>query len=1231
MRFSPKSITGTPAYATGRSDSRPLERRSRHLTSLRRHCGALAAALALCFNTAPAAAQVSNLAAFDDTTTQLFNFNLAGGKDIAQAFTTGSQTGGYAVGSIRLRFSTTPTGVTVKVGSGQPHSLTSPVTLTSPTTLATGVNTFTAPSGTTLTADTTYYVVATATTGNIQATSSTAEDAGAGTGWTIADSRLTRLPSTSPTFNRTTAGPLFLAVDVGPGPPAQPTVTTGGAQNTLNVSWAAPTNTGTGAITDYDVRWREWRQGEWTEIDDTSASTALSATITGLKAGQWYEVQVRAQNASGVSTWSSAASQLTELDPAQTRRSYTLLSNLNVPDGFLSPAETLAIRNYQQQFSTGNQRPFYRLGAIVIDFSVAPSADVTVTLGTGPASTRGSPFGAATLGDPVILDNPSSLAAGELTFAAPEGTLLKADTTYHVRISGSSGQVQIDNTEYRISDIGVPKSDFINAVGWSLANSARHQSKSTQGAFTHVFGRIKLHVVGGSRPGESGSEPVRPPGLAGNLRQSVDGAVALTDYDAAQAFTTGSHAGGYALDAITLDFSTAPSNDVTVQVVTGLSDPDDPVTLVNPAALAAGALRFTAPPNTVLKADTTYYVVVEGSGALAYTNSKANDFAVLGWIITDSYRRDASATGPFSEQSYALRFNVEGALVPVPPTVFESQDVHMTLKAWLARFGRTVSDQAVDAVTARLTATRRAGVTAALAGQALPSIAFDEGETGGNAAADRAAGPTKADRHRARNAMDRLMALAGFGPGLPPAAPGLPGPGFGIGVRDKSGSVTVFGLEPDSLPRFASRAVTQRELLAGTSFDLTARAGDGKGGGLASVWGRGAIARFGGREGGLSLDGEVIAGFLGADWAPAPRSGSDPGQAGAAIRTVGLALGHSTGNGGWRGGSGSGDIKARLTGLYPYAGVALSDRLSVWAAAGWGIGKVTVTPEGGTKLSADLQMGMGAAGLHGLVLRPKDGEGLWLSVTGDARFTHTESKAAKSAAGSLSATQAQTWLVRAGIEGRRPFTIAEPGSRAGVTITPFFEAAARFDTGDAETGLGADLGSGLAISAPESGFSLDLKGRALVVHKVKGFREWGASAALAWNQWPWTERGPSLSLIYALGASSSGGTHAMLNRSTLAGLAANDNGNGQGFRAAERLEGEIGYGLPAFGGRFTGTPNLGFALSDGGARDWRVGWRLTPAVPGDSGFEVSLDATRHEPAGGSAPDHGVMLHATARW
>ena len=173
------------------------------------------------------------------------------------------------------------------------------------------------------------------------------------------------------------------------------------------------------------------------------------------------------------------------------------------------------------------------------------------------------------------------------------------------------------------------------------------------------------------------------------------------------------------------------------------------------------------------------------------------------------------------------------------------------------------------------------------------------------------------------------------------------------------------------------------------------------------------------------------------------------------------------------------------------------------------------------------------------------------------------------------------------------------------------------------------IGSGLAFAAPKQGVALDLKARGLLAHEASGFREWGASAALTWDPRPGTDRGLALTLRQGWGGSPAGGMDALLGRETLAGLGADDDGDTTA--SAGRLEAELGFGLPLFGGGFTGTPNLGIGLSDT-ARDYRFGWRLTSARRGDPGFEIGLDATRREAADADADaEHGLALRGTIRW
>ena len=196
------------------------------------------------------------------------------------------------------------------------------------------------------------------------------------------------------------------------------------------------------------------------------------------------------------------------------------------------------------------------------------------------------------------------------------------------------------------------------------------------------------------------------------------------------------------------------------------------------------------------------------------------------------------------------------------------------------------------------------------------------------------------------------------------------------------------------------------------------------------------------------------------------------------------------------------------------------------------------------------------------------------------------------------------------------------------------EVGVRHDGGDAETGFGLDLGGGLSLSDPERGLQAELRGRGLLSHESKGFRERGFSGSLAWEQKPGSERGARLTLSQTVGGSASGGADALLARGTLEGLATNDNGDG-GDLKSRRLELKLGYGLSAFGDRFTWTPEAGFGLSDTG-RDYSLGWRLVRrSSAGDIGsLELAVEATRREsdnPDSGTGAEHTVGLRLTARW
>ena len=151
--------------------------------------------------------------------------------------------------------------------------------------------------------------------------------------------------------------------------------------------------------------------------------------------------------------------------------------------------------------------------------------------------------------------------------------------------------------------------------------------------------------------------------------------------------------------------------------------------------------------------------------------------------------------------------------------------------------------------------------------------------------------------------------------------------------------------------------------------------------------------------------------------------------------------------------------------------------------------------------------------------------------------------------------------------------------------------------------LEAAVGGALAVRRRAGGravhgLRMEARVLTLIAHEASDYEEWGASESIRLD--PGTSgRGLSFRLAPMRGAAWGGYGRRATHRGWCRAASS----------SPSHLEGELGYGLAAFGGRFTGTPNLGFGLS-GTSCDWRIGWRPTSAVPGDLGFEVSLNATQ---------------------
>ena len=519
-------------------------------------------------------------------------------------------------------------------------------------------------------------------------------------------------------------------------------------------------------------------------------------------------------------------------------------------------------------------------------------------------------------------------------------------------------------------------------------------------------------------------------------------------------------------------------------------------------------------------------------------------------------------------------------------------------KAWIARFGRSVAGHVLGAVETRLTAPGGDGTQLTIAGR---RVNFDGASRSW----------TRSGPREWRDGPGPRPGGASFDGEGAPAAVGsaVHGPGWG-----------------------SSRDLGARELLTGTSFRLTSerRERDGRW----TLWGQGAWTDFNGRDDdGLSVGGDVATGMVGADYRAAGWLG-------------GILVSHSVGTGTYAldGASdrSTGELESSVSGLFPYAGIDLTERLSAWGVGGHGRGTMKLTAAGDAALETDVTLSMAAGGMRGEVLAAGAAGGLGLALQSDALFTRIGSEGVVG----LHAADANVSRLRLGLEGS--YTLALDG---GGRFEPSLELGVRHDGGDAETGFGVELGGGLRHVHPSQGLSADFNARWLLAHEDRGYDEWGASGSLRFDPGgASSDLGPSLAVTRSWGVASSGGTESLLGRSTMAGIAARDQ---YAAPPAEQLGAELRFGFPLPSAGRVAVPYLAAARSgDGrmlrlgsrlrlhsasqwhvegeffeGERTLRLGYHYR--LGGRSGFGV--EATRREGGTHDAPGHRLWLRGVLRW
>ena len=385
------------------------------------------------------------------------------------------------------------------------------------------------------------------------------------------------------------------------------------------------------------------------------------------------------------------------------------------------------------------------------------------------------------------------------------------------------------------------------------------------------------------------------------------------------------------------------------------------------------------------------------------------------------------------------------------------------------------------------------------------------------------------------------------------------------------------------------------DIISRSSFQVSSAKSSEEQGARWTAWGRGATTRFRSEEVDLSLTGGAMTSLLGGDW-----------QRGRML--AGLAVAHSSGTGEYDVHTADesfrkGELGTYLTSVHPYLRVAVTERLSAWGLFGYGRGQMERM---GDRPDTDVGMQMGGLGARGALLSPTESSAFDVALKSDAFLVQMDADAAV-----RPALETMTSRLRLLLEGSRIVKLS-----TGL-MSPSLEVGMRHDGGDAETGLGLEVGGGLGYTNPERGVALKAEARRLLVHQANGYEEWGVGGSV--NLDPGAlGRGPSLRMQSSWGTSGSGMDRLWSQRSA-ADLARSTQADWGGL-----FDAELGYGLDALGGLLTPYARVASSVQD--TRTYGMGGRLQV----ERSLRVDLVAERRERTASQA-GHEFKLRSTLYW
>lgn len=390
----------------------------------------------------------------------------------------------------------------------------------------------------------------------------------------------------------------------------------------VDLSWTAPANTGGAAISDYVIQYAVSSATPSWQTFTHSASSATSATVTGLTNGTSYIFRVAATNSFGTGGYSANSDAVSPSGvPSAPALTSLAAGDARLVLGFTPAASGASVLGYEYQLdggawstATGTTSPI-TIGGLVNGTPHSVALRAVNVIGTGPASDplTGTPI--ATPGAPVIESVTAGVGSAAIAFSA-----------------GFDGGAEITGYEYRVDggawqDAGTSSPVTVTGLGNGATASLQLRAQNSSGAGA-PSAAISVTTPSVPRAPVLGTVTRGDRALTVPFTPAADGGSAITDYQ----YRIGSGAwvsAGTASSPIRIDgLTNGASTDVALRAVNAVGNGTASATATATPATVPGApsivggtvsgtdatlsAAFTAPASDGGSAITTYEYSTDG-------------------------------------------------------------------------------------------------------------------------------------------------------------------------------------------------------------------------------------------------------------------------------------------------------------------------------------------------------------------------------------------------------------------------------------------------------------------------------------------------------------------------------------------------------------------------------------------------------------------------------------------